>query len=172
MNKNKHQTTQAGKLQGVAPFKQVLVDVPSLEKLGFKVQVQVCRIRECAGRELRSRKPNRDRMASKAIPLFMLRAEREQQVAGSLGYGDFEAACKIPHVKAMIDKRMHENYLSPFGGYTNITVTTPAGKRYTGTSYCHIHDIFNRRVANTLAFNEVFNAMIVDSVKQPVVPVK
>ena len=167
MQNPNQQKTGPLNINDCATFKRFIGDTASLEKHGFKVRVQVLRLTAKDGEALRAKRPNGYKMLKLVQPFFQLRNARlttcnetavQQLTIEKSGQADRNI---LP--AEVIERRgllMRDNYLSPFGGATRVTITTPQGFEFTGHSFCHIDDIFNRKIANSKAFAQAYNKMI------------
>ena len=153
-------------IKEAALFKRFIGDAHQLEKNGFKVRVEVLRLRAADGMKLRQKRPNGYLTAKLSVPFYQLRKEREQECKAAAAEAIMHANAATQGVVSQADiqekynQLMRENYLSPFGGLTRVTITTSGGFDFVGISQCHIEDIFNRRTASKKAFSAAYNAMI------------
>jgi len=160
-------------LNEVALFHKYMNDAETLRSHGFTVNVEVCRLPDELGKsikELYNAMPREKRHLLKLMvkggsePMYVLRQEhlvrtmRQADNTAGLAEGDdyYNVLGKYYEV---LDKLRRDNYINPHGGYTTVEVTTPSGMVYKGESHCHIKDMFNRKTARNLAFEQVSNKM-------------
>lgn len=53
-------------------------------------------------------------------------------------------------------RRIKDKDVAPTGGFTNVTITSPDGKDFEGSSYCHNNDVFNYGLAVTISIGRAF----------------
>lgn len=153
-------------------FRRHMGNVSALEKAGFKVRVVVNRLTASEGMNLREDHQRAtdtgDRSALTRVktacrhlerPFYQLREAHEEACEAVAGNGGIPVT---DGEESHLHKLLRSNYISPFGGSTIVTVTTPDNKDYEGASYCHIADMFNRKIASQRAFGAVFTAMLKD----------
>src|ERR1019366_858440 len=107
-----------------------------LQKLGYKISVQVNRLPAKVGEALhdtdRDSQTLKEMTIDSAMPYYQLRAARELAVQAETAIAPTERQSDV------FEEMMRMNYIYPKGGYTKVEMTHPInGKTYTGE--CHFN---------------------------------
>lgn len=129
-----------------------------LQRLGYKVHVNVFRLSEEKGRTLakelkiKKREEQRHKAVDEAVPLFQLRAQRELEIQSFAEEGTSKEAL------------MRRSYVYPKGGFVRVEMENPlTGQLVSGEGHFDLDTVFVKKTALRRAFGKMFGKLLESS---------